>query len=68
MMRDEIPRSEEFRRAAAGLAEDLARDLPHEARRALGDGEAEREAILDELIAEGREEVLAHLNEAREAG
>lgn len=52
-----ISTSEEFRQQALKIVD----DLPPEARRAFGDNEAERGAILKALIAEGHEATIAHL-------
>ncbi len=56
-----VSASEGFRRHALDMVDGLVRALPSEARRAFGDNEAERGAIIEALIAEGREATIAHL-------
>ena len=60
-MRRRAAGADGFREVAERLLEDLERALPPEARRAFGDGEAERREALARLGAEGCEAVLAHL-------
>ncbi len=61
-MRGQAQRTDEsFQEAAREAMEELNRVLPPEARHILGDSEEERAQILDTLIAEGCEAVLAHL-------
>lgn len=60
-MRRRAAGADGFREAAERLLDDLERALPPEARRAFGDGEAERREALARLGAEGCEAVLAHL-------
>ena len=58
--------NESFREEARVIMEELSAALPPKARGVLGGNEEERIRILDALIAEGREAVLAHLH--RSAG
>ena len=63
-----IARSDDFKRAAAHLVEELAPSLPSEVRGVLGDNRTSRIEILEALMAEGCEAVLAHLNEGASEG
>ncbi len=66
-MRGLDPRSNEsFRAKARDIMEELSKALPPKARDILGSSEEERIRMLDALIAEGCEAVLAHLH--RSAG
>ncbi len=56
-----VSASEGFRQHALDVVDGLVGALPPEARRAFGDNEAERGAILEALIAEGHEATIAHL-------
>ena len=67
-IRGRIAPSDSFRRSALEVVEEIEKALPLEAREAFGETEAARNAILDELIREGCETVLAHLRETREEG
>ena len=58
-----IARSDDFKRAAAHLVEELEPILPPEVRGVLGDDQTSRIEILEALVTEGCEAVLAHLNE-----
>ncbi len=63
IMRDAIAASPGFRQEAADLLAELGQALPPEARDSLGPNEEDRARILDALIAEGCDTVLAHLHE-----
>ena len=58
-----IARSEELRREANRLAKELESLVPPEVRFVLGDDQTSRNKILQLLISEGCEAVLAHLSE-----
>ena len=55
--------SDDFKRAAAHLVEELEASLPPEARGVLGNDQTSRNDILQALVTEGCEAVLARLNE-----
>lgn len=59
-----IARSDEFKQTAAHLLEELEPSLPPEVRSVFGDNRTSRNDILQALMTEGCEAVLAHLNEA----
>ena len=58
-----IAQSDDFKRAAAQLVEDLELSLPSSVRGVLGDDQTSRIEIIEALTAEGCEAVLAHLKE-----
>ena len=58
-----LARSDDFKRAAAQLVEDLELSLPPAVRGVLGDNQTSRIEIIEALTAEGCEAVLAHLQE-----
>ncbi len=58
-----LAQSDDFRRAAAQLVEDLEPRLPPAVRGVLGDNQTSRNEIIEALTAEGCESVLAHLKE-----
>ena len=59
-----IARSDDFKQAATHLVEELEPSLPPEVRGVLGDNQTSRNDVLQALVTEGCEAVLAHLNEA----
>lgn len=61
-----IAPSESFRRSARDMVEDIEKALPPAARGVFGASEEARNEILDELIRDGCETVLAHLHQTRE--
>ena len=61
-----IAPSESFRRSARDMVEDIEKALPPAARGVFGASEEARDEILDELIRDGCEAVLAHLHQTRE--
>ena len=63
-----IVRSDDFKRTAAHLVEELEPSLPSEVRGVLGDNQTSRIKILEVLMTEGCEAVLAHLNEGASEG
>ena len=64
----EILQGPAYRAAVAELADDLASQLPGELRAALGEDEAARTALLDDLAREGARDILARLQGAPESG
>ena len=58
-----LARSDDFKRAATQLVEDLELSLPSAVRGVLGDNQTSRTEIIEALTAEGCEAVLAHLKE-----
>ena len=58
-----IAQSDDFKRAAAQLVEDLELSLPSSVRGVLGDNQTSRIEIIEALTTEGCEAVLAHLKE-----
>lgn len=68
IMRDDIVRQHGIREAVRDLVEELRDDLPPDARGFGGDDEAALEAMIDRLLADGSEDMLARLKpEAPEA-
>ena len=63
-----IAPSESFRRSALDVVEEIEMALPPAARGVFGDSEEARNEILDELIRDGCETVLAHLHASGEDG
>lgn len=62
LMRNDIIQQHGVREAISDLVKELRDDLPPEARGFSGDNEAAFEALIDQLLAEGSEEMLARLN------
>ncbi|OYR23367.1 putative serine/threonine-specific phosphatase domain protein [Brucella grignonensis] len=68
-MRSDIIRQHGVREAVRDLVKELRDDLPPEARGFSGDDEATIEALVDQLLTEGSEDMLARLKpEASEIG
>lgn len=67
-VRGRIAPSNSFRHSAREAVEEIRTALPPAARDVFGDSEVAGEEILDALIREGCETVLAHLRETREDG
>jgi len=61
LMRDEIMRQSGMRDLVRDLVKDLRDDLPPDARGFTGKTEAEFEALVDQLLAEGGDDILARL-------
>ncbi|WP_374818898.1 metallophosphoesterase family protein [Brucella grignonensis] len=69
LMRSDIIRQHGVREAVRDLVKELRDDLPPEARGFSGDDEATFEALVDQLLTEGSEDMLARLKpEASEIG
>ena len=62
-IRGKIAQSASFQQSALGVVEELSKSLPPAARNVFGDSQETREKILEELILEGCETVLAHMHE-----
>ena len=65
LMADDVSKAEGFRAAATEIAQELQSQLPRECRHILGEDEASFRKILQQLIADGSEDVLARLHERR---
>jgi DNA repair protein SbcD/Mre11 len=61
LMRSDIVHQHGVREAVRGLVKELRDDLPPEARGFSGDDEAAFEALVDQLLTEGSEDMLARL-------
>jgi exonuclease SbcD len=61
LMRNDIIQQHGVREAISDLVKELRDDLPPEARGFSGDNEAAFEALIDQLLAEGSEDMLARL-------
>lgn len=61
LIRDDIIRQHGIREAVRDLVKDLRDDLPPEARGFSGNDEATFEALVDQLLSEGSEDMLARL-------
>ena len=61
LMRDDIMRQSGMRDLVRDLVKDLRDDLPPDARGFTGKTEAEFEALVDQLLAEGGDDILARL-------
>jgi exonuclease SbcD len=61
LMRNDIIQQHSVREAISDLVKELRDDLPPEARGFSGDNEAAFEALIDQLLAEGSEDMLARL-------
>lgn len=69
LMRDDIIHQHSVRQAVRDLIKELRDDLPPEARSFSGDDEDAFEALVDQLLSEGSEDLLARLKpEASEVG
>ena len=64
-IRSKIAPSDSFRRSALEVLDEIQKALPPAARDVFGDSEERRNEILDQLIDEGCQTVLAHLQEPR---
>lgn len=67
-IRSKIAPSDSFRRSALEVLDEIEKALPPAARDVFGDSEEKRNEILDQLIEEGCQTVLAHLQETRADG
>ena len=67
-IRNKIAPSDSFRRSALEVLDQMEKALPPAARDVFGDSEERRNEILDQLIEEGCQTVLAHLQETRADG
>lgn len=61
LMRTDIIHQHGVREAVRDLVKELRDDLPHEARSFSGDDEAAFETLIDQLLSEGSEDMLARL-------
>ena len=64
-IRSKVAPSDSFRRSALEVLDEIQKALPPAARDVFGDSEERRNEILDQLIDEGCQTVLAHLQEPR---
>ena len=67
-IRSKIAPSDSFRHSALEVLDEIEKALPPAARDVFGDSEEKRNEILDQLIDEGCQIVLAHLQETRVDG
>ena len=65
LIADGVTTAEGFRAAATEIVEELQSQLPRECRHILGEDEASFKQVLEQIIAEGSEDVLARLHERR---
>jgi DNA repair exonuclease SbcCD nuclease subunit len=61
LMRDEVSRSHGFRQEVRDIVQALLDDLPPESRRFAGQDEAQLEMLIDGLILDGAEDLMARL-------